>query len=72
MTKTIEKQSVLIGRSSHPNVFKKEALLKNFAKFIGNSLYHGCSFNRFAGCRPGTLLKRASGISVFLCILRGF
>ena len=39
-------------------VFCKKGALKNFAKFIGKHLYQGLFFNKVAGLRPATLLKK--------------
>ena len=48
------------NRSSHPEVFCKKGVLRNFAKFIGK---HLCQmlffFNKVAGLRPATLLKKS-------------
>ena len=54
------------SRSTCPNVFYKKDALENFAKFAGKHLCQGLFFNKVAGLRPGTLLKRDSGTGVFL------
>ena len=41
-----------------PEVFFKKGVLKNFAKFTGEHLYQGLFFNKIAGLRPATLLKK--------------
>ena len=46
-------------RSSHPEVFCKNSVLKNFAKFIGKDLCQRLFFNKVAGLRPATLLKKS-------------
>ena len=47
-------------------------VLKNFAKFTRKHLCRSLFFNKVAGLRPATLLKRDSGTVVFLWILRNF
>ena len=45
-------------RSSRPEVFCKKGFLKNFAKFAGIHLCQSLFFNKVAGLRPATLLKK--------------
>ena len=45
-------------RSSCPNVFSKKVILKNFAKFTGKHLCQSVFFNKAAGLRSATLLKK--------------
>ena len=45
-------------RSSTPEVFCKEGTLRNFAKFTIKHLCHSLFFNKVAGVRPATLLKK--------------
>ena len=45
-------------RSSSPEVFYKKGVLRNFAKLTGKHLCQGLFFNKVAGLRPATLLKR--------------
>ena len=45
-------------RSSRPEVFCKKGGLKNFAKFTRKHLCHSPFFNKVAGLRPTTLLKK--------------
>ena len=45
-------------RSSRPEVFCKKGVLKNFEKFTGKHLCHSLFFNKVAGLRPATLLKK--------------
>ena len=45
-------------RSSTPEVFCKEGALRNFAKFTIKHLCHSLFFNKVAGVRPATLLKK--------------
>ena len=59
-------------RSSRPEVFCKKGALRNFAKFTEKHLCRSLVFNKIAGLRPATLLKRGSGTGVFLRILRNF
>ena len=47
-----------IYRSSRPVVFCKKGLLKNFAKFTGKHLCQSLFFNKVAGLRPASLLKK--------------
>ena len=53
-------------RSSHPEVFCKKGILRNFAKFIGKHQCQSLFFNKVAGLRGATVLKRDSGTVVFL------
>ena len=48
----------IIYRSSCPEVFCKYGVLRNFAKFIGKHLCQSHLFNKVAGLRPATLLKK--------------
>ena len=48
-------------RSSPPEVFCKNEVLKNFAKFKEKHLCQSLFFNTVAGMRSATLLKRDSG-----------
>ena len=45
-------------RSSRPDVFCRKDVLKNFAKFTGKYLCQSLFFNKVAGLRPATLLKK--------------
>ena len=45
-------------RSSRPEVFCKKGALSNFAKFTGKHLCQSLFFNKVAGLRPATLLKK--------------
>ena len=47
-------------RSSQLEVFRRNGVLRNFAKFTGNHLRQGRFFNKVAGLRPATLLMRLS------------
>ena len=47
-----------LSGSSCPEVFCKEGGLRNFAKFTGKHLCQSLSFNKVAGLRPATFLKR--------------
>ena len=53
-------------------VFCKEGVLENFAKFTGKHLCQSLFFNKVAGLGLRPYLKRGSGRSVFLEILRNF
>ena len=48
----------LIYRSSRPEMFCKKGVLRNFAKFTGKHLCQSLFFNKVAGLRPATLLKK--------------
>ena len=58
--------------SNRQEVFCKKGILRNFAKFPGKHLCQSLFFNKVAGLRPATLLKRDSGTGVFLSTLRNF
>ena len=45
-------------RSSCPEVFCDKGVLRNFAKFAGKHLCQSLFFNKVAGLRPATLLKK--------------
>ena len=62
---TLRGRNFLNYRSSHWRCYIKIAVLKNFVKFIGKHLCQSLLFNKVAGLRPTTLLKRDSGIGVF-------
>ena len=53
-------------RSSHPKVFCKKGVLKNFAKCTGKLLCESLFFNKVAGLKTATLSKRGSGTGAFL------
>ena len=46
------------SRSSRPVVFCKKSVLRNFIKFTGKHLCQSLFFNKVAGFRPATLLKK--------------
>ena len=46
----------------------KKAVLRNFGKLTGKHLCQGLFFNKVAGLRPATLLKKDSGTGAFLLI----
>ena len=45
-------------RSSHRRCSLKNGVLRNFAKFTGKHLRQSLLFNKVAGLRPATLLKK--------------
>ena len=45
-------------KSSHPELFCKKGVLKNLTKFKGKRLRKSLFFNKVAGLRPETLLKK--------------
>ena len=53
-----EKWYVVRFRSSRPEVFCKKGGLRNFEKFTEKHLWKSFFFNKVAGLRPATLLKR--------------
>ena len=46
------------NRSSRSEVFCEKDFLTNFTKFTGKDLCQGLFFNKVAGLRPATLLKK--------------
>ena len=50
---------MLLCGSSRPEVFCKKGVLRNFAKFTGKHLCQSLFFNKVAGLRPATLLKKS-------------
>ena len=57
---TIETKNYITtnSRSSRPEVFCKKGVLRNIAKFTGKHLCQSLFFNKVAGLRPATLLKK--------------
>ena len=53
-------------------MFRKKSVLRNFAKSTWKHLCQSLFFNKFAGLRPTTLLKKEASKGVFLWILRNF
>ena len=47
-----------IFRSSRRRCFERKGFLRNFAKFTGKHLRQSLFFNKVAGLRPATLLKK--------------
>ena len=47
-----------MDRSSCPEVFCKKGALKNLAKLTGKHLRQSLFFNKVAGVRPATFLKK--------------
>ena len=43
-----------------PELFSKKGVLRNFAKFIGKHLWQSLFFNKVAGLKSATLLKKKS------------
>ena len=52
--------------SSHPKVFHKKGVFRNFTKFTGKHLCQSLFVNKVGDLRLATLLKRDSGAGVFL------
>ena len=59
-------------RSSRPEVFCKEGVLRNFTKFTGKHLCQSLFFTKVAGLKHGTLLKNRLWDRCFLRILLNF
>ena len=53
-------------RSSCQEVYCKNGVLGNFAKFTGKRLCQSLFFNKVTGIRPASLLKRDYGTGFFL------
>ena len=51
-------QTLQNNRSSRPEVVCKNGVLKHFLKFKGKHLCHSLFFNKVAGLKPATLLKK--------------
>ena len=68
-TSNMEKITTIANsiRSRRPEVFCKKGVLRNFAKFIGKHLYQSLFFNKVAGLRSVTLLKKETLVQVFSC-----
>ena len=54
-----------LNRSSHQGCSMKNVLLRNFTKFTGKRLCQSLFFNKVAGLRPATLLKKRLWHSCF-------
>ena len=66
MNSAFVKKSFKNFRSSHRRRSLRKGILINFTKFTGKYLFQSLFFNKVAGLRPTTLLKRDSGTGVFL------
>ena len=56
---------VLNYRSSHRRCSVRKVVLKNFTKFTGKHLYQTLFFNKVAGLKPATLLKKRLWLKCF-------
>ena len=56
---------IMLIRSSRPEAFCEKGVLRNFAKFTGKHLCQSLLFNKVAGPRPATLLKKRLWRSCF-------
>ena len=58
-------ETEISSRSSRPGVLCKKGALRNFSKFTGKHLCQSLFFNKVAGLRPATLLKKrlCTGVS---------
>ena len=54
-----------LNRICRPEVFYKKDVLKNFANFTEKNLRQSLFFNKVAGLRPATLLKKTSSHRCF-------
>ena len=59
-------------RSNLPEVFCEKGVLRNFAKFAKKHLRQGLFFNKVAGLRPATLIKRRLWHDCFPVIVAKF
>ena len=57
---------IALFRSSHPEMFCKKGVLRNFAKFTGNVLCQSLIFNKVVSFRAATLLKEGLWHRCFL------
>ena len=59
------------NKNSRPQMFRKKAVLRNFAKFTGKHLCQNLFFNKFAGKRPEAydFIKKESLAQVLSCEL---
>ena len=62
------------NRSSHQSCSVKKSVLRNFTKFTGKHLCQSLFFNKFAGLRPATLLKKRLLLSLagLICFVSSF
>ena len=61
----MQQNVLLMYRSSHERYSVRKGVLRNLAKFTGNHLCQGLFFNKVAGLRPATLLKKRLGQRCF-------
>ena len=54
------------SRSSHRRCYLRKGFLRNFAKFTGKHLCQSLFFNKVAGLRPATVLKKRLWRTCFL------
>ena len=54
----MQQMRLCLNRSSRPDVFCKNGVLRNFTKFTGKHLCQSLVFNKVACLRPATLLKK--------------
>ena len=57
-SKDCQESDLSTNRSSHHSCSMKKGVLRNFTKFTGNHLCQSLFFNKVAGLRPATLLKK--------------
>ena len=63
---------ILYVQKQPPEVFYKKAALRNLTRFTGKHLCQRLFFNKAAGLRPGTLLKKRPWRRCFLVNLEKF
>ena len=62
----------LMHRNSHQRCSIKKGVLKNFAKFAGRHLFRSPFFDKVAGLRTATLLKKRRQHRYFPVIIAKF
>ena len=65
LIETTEKCFRILHKEAVAQVFWKKGVLRNFAKFTGKQLRQSLFFNKVAGFRPATLLKKKLWHSCF-------
>ena len=59
--------NIRMKRSSHPEVFCKKVVLRNFAKFTGKDLCQSLFFNKVASLETCNFIKKETSAQVFSC-----
>ena len=63
----LKKSKIISVESSRPRVFCRKGVLRNFTKFTRKIKCEGLLFNKIAGSRPPTLLKKETLAQTFSC-----